>query len=119
MALLARDRHNMSLPKLAAFVREQLGEADALPSASLQVGSIESVRALQVRCTLDAASGEGAKAIVLVFERSGTRRFPLGVPADGWAGGACPDPRHAYHAGMAHLLSHRDCIFEQCCILCI
>lgn len=46
----------MSLPKLAAFVREQLGEADALPSASLQVDSIESVRALQVLCTIDAAN---------------------------------------------------------------
>lgn len=56
LALMARDRRTMSLPKLAEFVRQQLGEVDTLPSAALKVDTIESVRALQVLCTIAAAN---------------------------------------------------------------
>jgi hypothetical protein len=53
----------MSLPELAAFVRQQLGEADAVPSVSLQVDSIESIRALQVLCTIAAANATSSKLL--------------------------------------------------------
>jgi len=63
LALMARDRRTMSLPKLAAFVREQLGEADTVTSASLQVDSIESVRALQALCTIAMANAAPSKLL--------------------------------------------------------
>lgn len=63
LALKARDRRTMSLPKLAAFVRQQLGEGDSVSSASLQVDSIESVRALQVLCTVAAANATASKLL--------------------------------------------------------
>ena len=63
LALRARDRRSMSLPKLAAYVRGQLGEADSVSSADLQVDSIESVRALQVLCTVSAANAAGTKLL--------------------------------------------------------
>ena len=63
LALKARDRRSMSLPKLAAYVRGQLGEADSVASADLQVDSIESVRALQVLCTVSAANAAGTKLL--------------------------------------------------------
>jgi hypothetical protein len=63
LALLARDRRTMSLPKLAAFVRQQLGDANEVPSRALQVDSIESVRALQVLCTIAAANATPSKLL--------------------------------------------------------
>lgn len=63
LALMARDRRTMSLPKLATFVRQQLGEADTAPSSALQVDSIESVRALQVLCTIAAANATPSKLL--------------------------------------------------------
>ncbi|MEJ8852643.1 Wadjet anti-phage system protein JetA family protein [Variovorax rhizosphaerae] len=63
LALMARDRRTMSLPKLAAFVRQQLGEGDSMPSLALQVDSIESVRALQVLCTVAAANATSSKLL--------------------------------------------------------
>ena len=63
LALLARDRRIMSLPKLAAFVRQQLGEEDAVSSNSLQVDSIESVRALQVLCSIAMANATSSKLL--------------------------------------------------------
>lgn len=63
LALMARDRRTMSLPKLAAFVRQQLGESDTVPSASLQIDSIESVRALQVLCTIAGANATPSKLL--------------------------------------------------------
>jgi hypothetical protein len=63
LALMARDRRTMSLPKLAAFVRQQLGEAESIPSLALQVNSIESVRALQVLCTIAAANATPSKLL--------------------------------------------------------
>lgn len=63
LALKARDRRTVSLPKLAAFVREQLGDANAMPSGSLEVDSIESVRALQVLCTIAAANATPSKLL--------------------------------------------------------
>jgi len=63
LALRARDRRSMSLPKLAAYVRGQLGEADSVASADLQVDSIEAVRALQVLCTVSAANAAGSKLL--------------------------------------------------------
>lgn len=56
LALRARDRRSMSLPKLADFVRQQLGQASAMPANSLQIDSIEAVRALQMLCTIAAAN---------------------------------------------------------------
>ena len=53
----------MSLPKLAAFVRQQLGEEDAVSSTSLQVDSIESVRALQVLCSIAMANATSSKLL--------------------------------------------------------
>ena len=52
----ARDRRMMSPSKLAAFVRQQLGAADAIPSTSLPIDSIEAVRALQLLATIAAAN---------------------------------------------------------------
>ena len=63
LALMARDRRTMSLPKLADFVRQQLGEADALSSAALKLDSIESVRALQVLCAIDAANATSSQLL--------------------------------------------------------
>lgn len=63
LALQARDRRTVSLPKLAAFVRQQLGDASAVPSTSLQVDSIEAVRALQALCTIAAANATSSKLL--------------------------------------------------------
>lgn len=63
LALKARDRRTMSLPKLAAFVRQQLGDADAVPSTALQMDSIGSIRALQVLCTIAAANATSSKLL--------------------------------------------------------
>nr|WP_232357741.1 Wadjet anti-phage system protein JetA family protein [Burkholderia cepacia] len=63
LALMARDRRTMSLPKLAAFVRQQLGEADAVPSTALQVNNVESIRALQVLCTIATANATSSKVL--------------------------------------------------------
>ncbi|RXV65392.1 hypothetical protein D1006_35525 [Burkholderia stabilis] len=63
LALMARDRRTMSLPKLAAFVRQQLGEANAMSSIALKVDSIEAVRALQVLCTIAAANATPSKVL--------------------------------------------------------
>lgn len=63
LALRARDRRTMSLPKLAAFVRQQLGDADAVESAALEVESIESVRALQALCTIATANASASKLL--------------------------------------------------------
>ncbi len=65
LALMARDRRTVSLPKLAAYVRQQLGEADSVHSRALQVQSIESVRALQVLCTVAAANATPSKLLRL------------------------------------------------------
>ncbi|WP_374662278.1 Wadjet anti-phage system protein JetA family protein [Inhella sp.] len=73
LALRARDRRTMSLPKLASFVRCQLGEADSLLSSDLQVNSIESVRALQVLCTIAAANATSSNVL-----RAGARAMASG-----------------------------------------
>ncbi|WP_329837268.1 Wadjet anti-phage system protein JetA family protein [Stenotrophomonas geniculata] len=63
LALMARDRRTMSLPKLAAFVRLQLGEADTVASATLRIDSIEAVRALQTLCTISTANASTSKLL--------------------------------------------------------
>lgn len=63
LALRARDRRTVSLPKLAAFVRQQLRDASAVPSTSLQVDNIEAVRALQVLCTIASANATSSKLL--------------------------------------------------------
>lgn len=63
LALMARDRRMMSLPKLAAYVRQQLGDAPAIASAELNADTIESVRALQVLCTIATANATASKLL--------------------------------------------------------
>ena len=63
LALMARDRRIMSLPKLVAFVQQQLGDADVVASASLQIDSIESVRAIQVLCSIAAANASSSQLL--------------------------------------------------------
>jgi len=57
LQLKARDRRTVNMPKLAAFVREQLNGGTSIASAALHIDTIESVRALQVLCTVAAANG--------------------------------------------------------------
>lgn len=74
LLLLARDRRMMSLPKLAAFVRKQLDGAESVSSLALDVDSIESVRALQVLCTIAAANSSPSR-LLRVNTRSMTSGF--------------------------------------------
>ena len=54
--LLARDRRNVNMPKLAAFVRDHLGGSKSISSTALPADSIEAVRALQVLLTIASAN---------------------------------------------------------------
>lgn len=61
LLLRARNRRMMSLPRLAEFVRRQLGEQPSISSAAIAQDSIETVRSLQALCLIAAANGSGSQ----------------------------------------------------------
>jgi hypothetical protein len=85
LLLQARDRRTMSLPKLAAFVRKQLNGSGRVSSVAMVVDSIESVRALQVLCTV-AAANSSESHLLRANAKSMTSGFTT-VRADGVGSG--------------------------------
>lgn len=84
LSLRARDRRLMSAPRLAAFVRQELGTADAVASTALKTSSIEGVRALQALCSLSGATASGS-AVLMEAARSmasGFRVVRIGTEDD-------------------------------------
>lgn len=63
LTLRARERRLMTMPKLAAYVRTQLNGADVISSASLPTDSIESIRALQILCSVSMANASPSRLL--------------------------------------------------------
>lgn len=61
LLLQARNRRLMSPPRLAEFVRRQIGEYSSVNSRAIAQNSIESVRSLQALCVVAAANGSGSQ----------------------------------------------------------
>lgn len=81
LLLRARDRRMMSLPRLAEFVRRQLGEESRVNSSAIAQDTIEAVRGLQTLCVIAAAVGSDS-ALLRTQARSMTSGFSV-VPMDG------------------------------------
>lgn len=80
LLLRARNRRMMSLPRLAEFVRQQLGEQPSVNSTAIAQNSIEAVRSLQALCVIAAAAGSGSQHLRMQA-RSMTSGFNV-VPGD-------------------------------------
>lgn len=61
--LRARDRRLMSAPRLAAYVRQQVGSSDSAASTALDTTTVEGVRALQALCVAAGARASGSAAL--------------------------------------------------------
>ena len=77
----ARNRRIISLPRLAGFVRQRLGDESSIHSTGIAQDSIEAVRCLQALCVVAAANRSGSQHL-LAQARSMTSGFNV-VPAGG------------------------------------
>lgn len=65
LSLRAKERRMMSAPKLARLVREQLGDRASMGSDEMRADTVESLRALQVLCTVAMANASGSRELAL------------------------------------------------------
>lgn len=77
----ARNRRIVSLPRLASFVRQRLGDESSIHSAEIEQDSIEAIRCLQALCVVAAANRSGSQHL-RAQARSMTSGFSV-VPTGG------------------------------------